>query len=288
MQNITKSDWRAIAQIYNQSLLKKLAFNLDLNSISVAAEYVLNQADCRVLSLGSLLDHLYRLLEVNYRNEYVYKNAIAQKIAIERHIASQARLITEFRVNQSKADAVILNGTSTVYEIKTEYDDLSRLAGQLTDYRKAFDCIYVVTHENGVSKLVQQIDSGVGIIVLRGNLQLHTIREAESNLDNIDPLTIFESLRESEYLDILKERFDFTPQGSRYDLYYQCKERFSALSKEDAHNGMLRILKARTKKVEFLQFVRKLPESLTAIGLASEIPVAQQKRILERLANPLK
>jgi hypothetical protein len=287
MQNIAKSDWRAIAQIYNQSLLKRLAFDSEMDAIKVVAEYTLEKSNLVSQSLGDLLDQLYGVLTVNYRNEYVYKNVVAQKIAIERHIHAQARLITEFRVNQSKADAVILNGTSTVYEIKTEYDDLARLAGQLADYQKAFDRIYVVTHENGVDKLTRQVSSTIGIVVLNGEMQLETLRDAESNLDKVDPLTIFDCLREHEYLDILKESLDFTPSGSRYDWYYECRQVFGTLSKEVSHAGMLRNLKARTKNGEFLEFVRQLPSSLTAIGLASEISIAQQKRILQRLANPL-
>jgi len=287
MQKVAKADWRAIAQIFNQSLLKRLAFDTEMSSLKAVAGYALSQSNLASLPLGKLLDQLYELLTINYRSEYVYKNVVAQKIAIERHVTVQARLITEFRVNQSKADAVVLNGTSTVYEIKTEYDDLARLTGQLADYKKAFDRIYVVTHGSGADKLIRMVHSSIGIIVLNDGMLLDTLREAESNLPNVDPLTIFDSLREREYLDILKSYLEFTPQGSRYDWHYQCRKMFETLSREDAHTGMLNALKARTKKSEFLDFVRELPSSMTAIGLASEISIAQQARILERLASPL-
>lgn len=287
MQVDIKYDWRPIAQIYNQSLLNKIATGINIDTIRLAAEYSPLKNFYRDFSLGELLDQLYALLQINYRNEYVYKNIVAQKIAIERHVASQARLITEFRVNQSKADAVILNGTSSVYEIKSEYDDLTRLPGQLNDYKKAFDRIYVVTHKTLVDKLYKSIGSHIGIIVLNEDHQLDTLREAESNLPNIEPLVIFDALREKEYLEILQEVGNFIPQGNRYDWYYQCKERFAGLPKDQVHAGMLKVLKARTKKPEFLDFVSKLPISLTSIGLASELSISQQKRILGRLAEPI-
>lgn len=62
--------------------------------------------------------------------------------------------MSEFWVDMSKADSVVLNGTSTVYEIKTEFDNLSRLPQQLTDYSKVFDHINVVTHERGVAAVL--------------------------------------------------------------------------------------------------------------------------------------
>lgn len=282
-----KYDWRSIAQIYNQSLLKKIATGINIDTIRLAAEYSPLKNCYRDFSLGELLDQLYALLQINYRNEYIYKNTVAQRIAVERHLTNQAKLLTEFRVNKSKADAVVINGTSTVYEIKTEFDDLNRLAGQLLDYQKVFDKIYVVTHLDGADKVLENVGSHVGVITLTDQFTLHTVRSAASNILNVDSLTIFDSLRQSEYLDILLRKFDFVPAGTKFGWYAQCREKFAELLPQEAHHEMLYVLKARTGHIEFLSFIHQLPKSLVAIGLASETSQLHQNRILERLLQPI-
>jgi hypothetical protein len=280
-------EWRAIAQLFNKSLLKGLAKEAQLEAIIRAANYSPIAPLAKQFTLGQLLDQLHDLLTLHYRSEYVYKNAIAKKIALERHVKNQSRFIPEFRVNQSKADTVILNGTSTVYEIKTELDDLARLSGQLADYKFVFDKIYVVTHPGGVQKVADAIGDDIGIITLDEQAQLAVTREALSNLPNVAPLMIFESLRRAEYLHILHEHFGYTPTPNRFMEYYEAREQFGKLSPIDAHEGMLRCLKARTKDTTFMEFVRNLPQSLRALGLASEFSLKQQNKILEKLSLPV-
>ncbi len=70
----------------------------------------------RNITLKDFFETSYKELLKNYRNEYVFKNAIAQKILIGRHSVKSSLLFTEFRVETSKADVVIFNGTSHVYE----------------------------------------------------------------------------------------------------------------------------------------------------------------------------
>ena len=53
----------------------------------------------------------------------------------------------EIRSVKSRGDVAILNGTSTVYEIKSHYDSFDRLDGQLADYKRVFDHIYLATTE---------------------------------------------------------------------------------------------------------------------------------------------
>lgn len=280
-------EWRAIAQLFNKSLLKGLAKNAELGAIIRAAEYSpLGQASHKI-PLGDLLNQLHDLLTLHYRSEYVYKNAIAKKIALERHVKNQSRFIPEFRVNQSKADTVILNGTSTVYEIKTELDDLARLNSQISDYKLVFDKIYVVTHLNGAKKVEDFVNDDIGIITLDGQSQLDIIREASSNIRNVNPLIIFESLRRAEYLQILHEHFGYLPTTNRFLEYHEAREQFGNLSPIEAHEGMLQCLKARTKDSSFMDFVRCLPQSLRALGLASEFSLKQQNQILEKLSLPL-
>jgi len=86
----------------------------------------------------SLFERAFSLLErEGYRHEYVYKAALTQKIFLGRHSLQTASMLSEFRVGQCKADLVILNGTSTVYEVKSERDSLDRLERQVAAWTRA-------------------------------------------------------------------------------------------------------------------------------------------------------
>src|SRR5581483_181282 len=53
-----------------------------------------------------------------YRDEYIYKAALTQRILLGKHSLQTASMLNEFRVGECKADIAILNGTATVYEVK--------------------------------------------------------------------------------------------------------------------------------------------------------------------------
>ena len=112
------------------------------------------------------------------RTDYVYRNAIIDKVVIGRHSINTATPIQEFRVGSSLADLVVLNGTSTVYEIKSERDTLRRLATQIENYSKVFERTYVVTSATRLHSLEHDLPEHVGIITLSRDYTLQTVREA--------------------------------------------------------------------------------------------------------------
>ena len=126
------------------------------------------------MTVHQFFDRIYKYLLHNYRNEYIYKNAIANRILLEKHSLNASRMLTEFRVGQCKADAVILNGTSTVYEIKSEYDTFARLENQVKAYMAVFEHINVITSASQVVKLKSLLPFNVGILVLTNNCLLYT------------------------------------------------------------------------------------------------------------------
>jgi len=68
------------------------------------------------------LKHVYRILELNYQNEYVYKNTFLNEWLIKEIGKENSKVYSEFRVGTAFADLVMFNGTSKAFEIKTEYD----------------------------------------------------------------------------------------------------------------------------------------------------------------------
>ena len=103
----------------------------------------------------SLFDGAFSILErEGNRHEYIYKAALTHKILLGKHSLQTASMLNEFRVGQCKADLVILNGTSTVYEVKSERDSLSRLERQVAAYATVFAQVYVIAAEKHVDAVV--------------------------------------------------------------------------------------------------------------------------------------
>jgi hypothetical protein len=224
-------------------------------------------------------------LWAHYRSEYVYKNAIASKILLGRHSVRSARLLTEFRVDQSKADVVLINGTSTCYEIKTELDDLSRLAPQLEAYCRVFDKTYVVTFPEYASKLQAMIPAAVGLLVLTEGYSLRTVAQATSNRANVVPASIFDSLRRDEYTQILRETIGHVPSVPNTRMYTECRRLFCELPPTIAHDGMVHSLRRRVLSPEVGALAETVVPSLKAAVLAAPLSAkhaARLGRILDR------
>lgn len=173
----------------------------------------------------------------DYRNEYYYKNTIANKILLKKHAVQSATMLTEFRVGSSKADCVILNGLSTCYEIKTEFDTLKRLPEQLLDYSKVFDKIFVITSSHHLSQVIDLTPQHIGVIELTKKGALKEIRKAALIQSEIDPTLMIQSLRREEYLEIASTIIGKNIQINNMDAYSFC---MSIMQKVDSTK--LRIL----------------------------------------------
>lgn len=221
------------------------------------------------------------------RDEYVYRAALTHKILLGIHSLNTASMLTEFRVGTSKADVVILNGTSTVYEIKSERDSLARLAGQLTNYRKLFAKIYVIAGESHVQDVLDGTPSDVGVMSLGRRNQICTEREAEERPNLVCPVTIFESLRSTEARMILRNLnvpVPDVPNTMQYGVMRKC---FESLAPEVAHEQMVQTLK-KTRKLTMLSgLVEQMPQSLKPAVLSIQLRSADHERLIQAMNTPL-
>lgn len=238
------------------------------------------------ISLEDLYENLYSFLLKHYRCEYIYKNVIANKILLGRHSLRTATLISELRANSSKADVVILNGTSCVYEIKTELDSLNRLPSQLDDYSKIFDKIYVVTHEKFLGILEESLNCNIGIICLSEKYQLSEKRPAMSNKQNVDPVCIFNSLRKSEYTNIIRRKFGYIPNVPNTKIYDECLKLFCTLESSVAHDEMVTELKNRNKKNRNEELIKSIPHSLKFLCLDDRLISTKTAHLKEAFSAP--
>jgi hypothetical protein len=233
--------------------------------------------------LSDCFDTVYEYLRSEYRSEYIYKNAIANKLLIGRHSLKTASMFTEFRILESKADVLILNGTSHIYEIKTELDGLDRLEKQLADYQKFAEFTHVVTTEAHASKLIDSIDPKVGILLLTDRYTLSTLRKASSMKERVETSVIYESLRRSEAIEIVESLGGRVPEVPNGLFYRECLKSFAQLDSQSCHDEMVNVVKRRYADKDKLDFIQKLPTSLKAVGVTSKFNKKQKTMLLETL-----
>ena len=274
-----------IARLFSAAVLKELA----TKGHSYLAASLLKEADLLQeynpsTILRFFFDEAYDVLLRKYRNEYVYKNAIAKNILLGRHSLSKTFMLTEFRAGNCKADVVLLNGTSTVYEIKTAYDSMERLSTQIAAYRKVFDNINVITSFSQLAKVEDVIDDDIGIMVLTDSRNsIKIIRKPVSLKEKVQPLVIFDSLRKSEYEQITKEHFDVVLNVSNANMYRTCRECFCSLTPIMAHDYMVTALKKRGSSRRLCDFIKLVPDSLKAASLSCKFNDKQKAFFLEVL-----
>lgn len=235
------------------------------------------------MRLRDFYDELFRFLFKKYRNEYIYKNAIADKVLLGKHSLNSSFMLTEFRAGNCKADSVILNGSSAVYEIKSTYDSVNRLERQLSAYHQIFDQINVITSDDQLAKIEQMVSNTVGLMVLSNRYTISTVREATSQKANAIPSVIFDSLRQTEYTAIIKEQFDSMPDVPNTKIYTACKNLFVRLDPEVAHDEMVKVLKKRGDCCLLREFVSQMPDSLKAASLACRLTKQGRSAFLDLL-----
>jgi hypothetical protein len=221
------------------------------------------------------------------RDEYIYKAALTHRILMGRHNLRTACMLSEFRVGECKADIAILNGTTTVYEIKSERDSLSRLERQIENYRKVFASVFVIAGENHVETLLKSTPSDVGVMSLDRRCYISTRRDAENRPGRICPVTVFETLRTNEAKKLLSGLGLVVPDVPNTLLRTELRKRFETLHPEDVHSGMLRVLKQTRDLQPLATLVGQLPDSLQAAALSVPLRRIDHNRLVGAVNTPL-
>lgn len=285
----TQSENAALARLFSSSVIREIAqkgystlFRRLLYESGLESSF--NDDD----TLRELFDEAFGILQIEgNRHEYIYKNAITQKILLGKHSLKTSCMLSEFRAGKCKADVVILNGTSTVYEIKSERDKLDRLENQLYEYLRIFDQVQVITCENHVSTLERTIPKEVGIQILTNRFTISDYRLATSNKANICPEQIFESLQRREYLAILDKYGIIVPEVPNTRIHSIAKQLFNSLTPQQAHEGMVEVLKKTRSPLILREFINALPNALKAAAISVPLSNEERYRFLDALEMKL-
>ncbi|MDD9709143.1 sce7726 family protein [Seohaeicola sp. SP36] len=214
------------------------------------------------------------------RDEYIYKSAIAEKILLGRHSLRSASMLTEVRVEGNKADVVVLNGTSTVYEIKSERDSLSRLPCQLEAYRRAFASVNVITSEAHAERVISIAPEDVGILVLNRRGQISEIQAAKDRPERVQPASLFDVLRIQEACRVLDSLGVDVPQVPNTERFRVVRELFVDQDPAALHYEAVAVLRKSRSQFGLRDFLANLPSSLQAAALSTPIRRSDQPRLI--------
>lgn len=239
-------------------------------------------------TVGEAFDLAFRSLRsLGNRDEYVYRSAITQKILLGQHSLRSATMLGEARVGMRKADVIVLNGTSTAYEIKSERDSLARLHNQVTSYSLVFAAVNVVTSPNHLEAVLRQVPADVGVLVLSKRFTLRTVRTAVGDPSRTDPVAVLDFVRAAEASAILHRIGIDTPNVPNTQLRSRLRDIFVDLDPADVHEEMVTVLKETRSQRSASDFIASIPMSLRAAMLTLNMDSASRKKVHDATLQPL-
>ena len=222
------------------------------------------------------------------RDEYIYKAALTHRVLLGKHNLNTACMLTEFRAGVCKADLAILNGTMTVFEIKSERDTLARLERQISNYQGVFASVVVIVGENHVSAVAKATPRDVGVLSLSKRYQISTVREAVDRPGRICPATVFDSLRIGEAKEILLRLGHEIPSLPNTEMHAALRTSFGTLRPDEVHEAMLVTLKKSRSLAKLSSLVDRLPMSLQPAALCVQLRKMDREKLVAALEIPLR
>ncbi|MGX5691436.1 sce7726 family protein [Arcticibacter tournemirensis] len=268
-KNLIDDYFRSIAAIFSVPIFKEIFKSGQSDYVAETIFYYRSRLGFRKeVTMKKVLGKAYKHLMHNYRNEYVYKNHIANNLLLERHNLNEAVMLNELRVGASIADIVIINGTNTVYEVKTELDSPYKLKKQISDYRKFSPKIYLVTHHSLVRKYEDILgDNSVGLLSLSSDSGLSLVKEAVEEFSLLDNKIMMSTLRKDEYSNLIMEAFGDVPKVANIKFYRACLALIEKLDPVIVHTLLLKQLRTRAFHEERMIQSKETPEEIKHICL---------------------
>lgn len=287
--DLTSAELSACSRLFSSTVVQELARRRRSASFArLVAETGLLTGRRSLSIVGDVFDAAFDFLKrTGSRDEYIYRAALTHRVLLGRHNLRTATMLSEFRAGSSKADVVILNGTTTAFEIKSDRDRLDRLERQVADYRRVFANVVVIASQAHVERIKHTLPPDVGIMCLTPRYQISTLREPVDRPERISPLAVMESVRISESKAMLKLIGHPVPDVPNTEIYQALKSTFEKLSPELVHGAMLETLKITRSQLPLAGLLNRLPRSLQAAVLTVPLQRRDHERLLAALATPL-
>lgn len=289
MTDLASDQLAAISRLFSSAVVREMARKGRSPMFArLAKQSLLVDILPGVPRVHSLFDAAFSLLKRRgYRHEYIYKAALTHKILLGTHSLQTASMLNEFRVGECKADIAILNGTATVYEVKSERDSLSRLQRQVAAYAKVFARVYVIAAESHVAAVLETMPDEVGVLKLNDRHKISTLREATDEPERTSPAAIFDSIRTPEARMILQSRGIAIPTVPNTELHTVLRKLFVELDPRVAHQGMVEVLKRTRNLLPLSDLVAQLPASLQTAALSIPLRKVDHARLVSAVSTRL-
>ncbi|MCB9384686.1 MAG: sce7726 family protein [Bryobacterales bacterium] len=290
MNNMGANELAAISRLFASSVIREMARKGRSPLFArLASESRLLPSLSLSQRVSGVFEAAFSLLKrEGYRHEYIYKAALTHRILLGTHSLQTASMLHEFRVGDCKADLAILNGTATVYEVKSERDSLSRLDRQLEAYAKVFAKIYVIVGENHVESVMRSVPGGVGVLRLNNRQQISTLRDAADCPERTCPEAIFDSIRTNEAQSILLAQGIKIPDVPNTAMSRALRKLFLQLDPRQAHEAMVATLKRTRDLAPLSQLISQLPPSLQPAALSVPLRKLDHERLVAAVHTPLR
>lgn len=238
----------ALAKILSNAGLQRMMFADDFKKQARQLKRLLLKNGVEIekkSNISELINISYEHLLMHYRHEYLYKVALLNTYVLENHCLSDTILLNEFRIGNSKADAILVNGTNKVFEIKTELDSPERLCTQINDYYKGFSEVYIVIHHSEIGKYLAFIPDQVGIMVFSKDNTIELCKEAVIYTEQLDIVLMMKALRKDEYLQLVYRIVGEIPKATAVQLFKACVNSLSTFPVLQVQAEFLKIIKER-------------------------------------------
>lgn len=254
-----------------------------LNQAMAAVRHRINQPRS---TNQEIVAEAYSLLRSGYRTEYFYKNLITSNLFVGRHRATNSAVLHEFRIGSSIADTVFVNGKGTVYEVKTEFDDPSKLRGQLENYYQAFPLANVVVPDS-LRGLYENLleDSPAGLVTVGRRGHLREVKEPKAQFTKLSREAVYRTLRQDEVRSVLLETlgaYPEVPNGIRFRAYFEALE---SLSTTELQQQMQKQLKRRAPQQSRGLLLRPELKPIRTILVQLDPTQKQQETLQKWLAS---
>lgn len=276
---------RAINRVFTRGVLGGLL----QNGSNEVFDYVVRRYvdDPESKTHGEIFSEIYAYLGQERRNEYYYLNTLLNKLLVGIHSVNTTTALSQVRIWRHIADFVMINGEGRVYEVKSDIDNLDRLADQLNGYFKAFSKVSVLStlrEFDSVMKVLNRLDDigeSVGIYLMNDDDAYfsRSVRREPKQFDGyLEHESIFKLLRKSEYENVIMAHFGEIPQVQPVRHFRECLEWFRRIRIIEAQRLALAELKKRNKitKTAFDSIRPELKFVVYFSGFAKKLPDIEQ------------
>lgn len=230
------------------------------------------------------LKYVYSVLADYYQNEYVFKNEFLNNWLIKELGETNSQIFSEFRVGNSIADLVMFNGLSKIFEIKTEFDNESRLKLQLENYEKAFNQIFLIIPKSKIN-LYEKQDASIGLITYDpiGENTFTVFRKANLNIE-IEPSVIMAILHTNEYKSIVRKHYGSLPEITSFNQYKVCSELISEIPIDKLNKLFIDEMK---KRISCNSLSSRYYKEFNQLFLALRMNRDSKNKMIELLKTPI-